>query len=387
MTRPIDDDMVENADFSAALSSIISSDVIQCANVKNTTNRQWVRLVGVGYDLQLWVPDTRRPKPSVSMPYEMLSSQWVRDIIDPWKDILFPGSTLFVSQSLLSSKSVVVIYAYAEIFNPPSDGSKDGPKVDASLLKEIVVYRYPRVFHVFNVVEHGRYWYRSIIFSSDPDLCLQEMKGDHLHLDGRLALCCGDPTKQYQSAPSLVIRRDMKAKGDICAVQTFVPTRLLAGIIPSCLLNLYKFWQNEDDSITGFMPANRTDQTTSRSILSIDLLMKGPLDDSGFCFSDADALVSRTFVAEGACYRNASEMEFNMCPDPSKPVMFLVSLMAVLSRYVPKRCEAPTGAVTKIRELVDFDGEPGKIFFFPIPCYFSLILRVRSQFLYFENLV
>ena len=374
--------MVENSDFSAALSSIISSDVIQCANVKNTTNRQWVRLVGVGYDLQLWVPDTRRPKPPVSIPYESFSSQWVRDIFDPWKDILFPGYDLFVSQSFLSSKSMVVIYAYSQIFNPPLDGSKDGPKVDVSLLKEIVVYQYPRVFHVFDVVEHGRYWYRSIIFSSDPDLCLHEMKGDHLHLDGRLALCCGDPRKKYQSAPSLVIRRDMKAKGDSCAVQTFIPTRLLAGIIPSCLLKLYKFWQKEDDSITGYMPANRTDQTISRSVLEIDLLMKGPVDDSGFCFSEADALVSRTFVAEGASYRNASEVEFEMHPDPSKPVMFLVSLMAVLSRYVPKRCEAPTGTVTKIRELVDFGGEPGKyvsVYFSPTLPLLPILIALLTQ--------
>ena len=61
--------------------------------------------------------------------------------------------------------------------------------------------------------------------------------------------------------------------------------------------------------------------------------------------------------------------------------MFLVSLMAVLSRYVPKRCEAPTGAVTKIRELVDFGGEPGKL----MSPYFSPYNSIFSFFQEFDH--
>ena len=362
VTRPIDDDVRNSADFSAALSSVLSNDAIQCANVMNTTHRRWVRLVGAGYDLQQWVPDVRRPKPPVSIPYDTFSAQWVRDIFDPWKDVLFPAANLYVGQSFLSNAAVVVIYAYTEMFGPPADGSKDGPKTDASLLKEIVVYRYPRVFHVYNVVEHGRRWYRTAIFSSDPDICVQQMKGDHFHLDGRLVLCCGDPRPRYVSAPSLVIRRDVKLQGDAgAAQQTFVPARFLEGVVPSCLLKSYKFWQNEDDSMTGYMPANRTDQTTSRSVLLIDLLMKGPADDSGFCLSDADALISRVFVVESAEHKNAHDVEFETTPDPTKPVMHLVSLMAVLAHYVPKHVEPPAGPVSKVRELMEFPDEPASL--------------------------
>jgi hypothetical protein len=78
ITRPCDDSMTCDEDFVAAFSSLRINDVIQCADVKNTTNRKWVRLVGLGYDLQLWAPDTRRPAPPVKNSYDNCTAQWIR---------------------------------------------------------------------------------------------------------------------------------------------------------------------------------------------------------------------------------------------------------------------------------------------------------------------
>jgi hypothetical protein len=78
ITRPCDDSMTCDEDFMAAFSSLRINDVIQCADVKNTTNRKWVRLVGLGYDLQLWAPDTRRPAPPVKNSYDNCTAQWIR---------------------------------------------------------------------------------------------------------------------------------------------------------------------------------------------------------------------------------------------------------------------------------------------------------------------
>ena len=38
------------------------------------------------------------------------------------------------------------------------------------------MYRDPHVAHVFDVVEHGRRFYRSLVFSSDPGRCLHEAR-------------------------------------------------------------------------------------------------------------------------------------------------------------------------------------------------------------------
>ena len=78
ITKPCDDSMTQDADFIAAFSSLKINDVIQCADVKNTTNRKWVRLVGLGYDLQLWAPDTRRPTPPVQNSYENITAMWIK---------------------------------------------------------------------------------------------------------------------------------------------------------------------------------------------------------------------------------------------------------------------------------------------------------------------
>jgi hypothetical protein len=55
----------------------------------------------------------------------------------------------------------IVLYGYALKENPET--GKDGkPLEPIKSLKEVVVYRYPRVFHVFIVVEYGRRFYRSL---------------------------------------------------------------------------------------------------------------------------------------------------------------------------------------------------------------------------------
>ena len=78
ITKPCDDSMTNDKDFISAFSSLRINDVIQCADLKNTTNRKWVRLVGLGYDLQLWAPDTRRPAPPIKSSYDDCTTQWIK---------------------------------------------------------------------------------------------------------------------------------------------------------------------------------------------------------------------------------------------------------------------------------------------------------------------
>ena len=78
ITKPCDECMTNDTDFNAAFSSLKINDIIQCADVKNTTNRKWVRLVGLGYDLQYWVPDVRRPAPPMKSTYDSCTTQWIK---------------------------------------------------------------------------------------------------------------------------------------------------------------------------------------------------------------------------------------------------------------------------------------------------------------------
>ena len=183
------------------------------------------------------------------------------------------------------------------------------------------------------------------------------MKTDYLHINGKLALCCGDPRLKYESSSSLVIQRDVRAGSPVS--QMFFPSRLLSGIIPTVLLNKYKFWQNQDDSLTGYMPFLESNKSMSRSILNIDILRIGVRDSLGFCNALADALVSRVPISENLALQNDVEKEFYSKPDSSKPVEYLVNLLSVLSHYVKKYNNATDviGPVPTIKELEAFNGE------------------------------
>ena len=44
-----------------------------------------------------------------------------------------------------------------------------------SVLKEVIVFRSPPVVHVYDVISHGRRFYRTLIFSSDNAFALHNM--------------------------------------------------------------------------------------------------------------------------------------------------------------------------------------------------------------------
>ena len=371
--QPLPQYMMRNEDFISVFQRVSTDDIIQCADVKNTTNRKWVRLVGLGYDLQLWASDSRRPTIPLKNSYESCTATWVKDIFDPWRHLVLPDVELYIlsesilGQTFLYEQEVITMCGYSDNIPRGNDNdkqSKRDSRTDSNVtvtLKEVVVYRYPRVFHIYNVVEYGRRWYRQLIFSSDPDLSLHEMKLSRQALNSTILECSGDSGVIVEPSNSLVISKDALQEGS--GRLTYIPSRLLCGLMPSSLLNQYNFWQNEDDSLTGYMSVLDSNKSITRSILNIQVKKHGKGDDLGFSNSLADAVISRVLVSEGSPTQSDSEKEFNSRPDTSKGKEYLVNLMAVLAQYVKKYNNSGdiVGPVSKIKELVDFDGETGTL--------------------------
>ena len=367
--QPLPQYMMRNEDFVSVFRRVTTDDVIQCADVKNTTNRKWVRLVGLGYDLQLWSADTRRPSIPLKNSYDSCTATWIKDILDPWRQLVLPDVDLYIlsdsilGQSSLYESEVVTMCGYSNNIPHGNDIDKQS-KRDSRLetpctvtLKEVVVYRYPRVFHIYNVVEYGRRWYRQLIFSSDPDLSLHEMKLSRQALNSTILECSGDSGVMIESAISLVVTKDAVQEGT--GRLMYVPSRLLCGLMPSSLLNQYNFWQSEDDSLRGYMPVLEANKSVTRSILNVQLKKSGKGDELGFSNALADAVISRVIVSEGSPSQSDNEKEFYSRPDTSKSVEYLVNLMGVLAQYVKKYNGSgdAIGPVPRIKELVDFDGE------------------------------
>ncbi|CAM9225899.1 unnamed protein product, partial [Phaeothamnion confervicola] len=106
----------------------------------------------------------------------------------------------------------------------------------------VVVYRDPPVVHVFEVVEHGRRFFRSLCFSSDASLSLHEMApvGVMDDDDAGAHLVAGEVGGVPDAAPSLVVTRTLYQS---VGPQKFVPERLLRGVLPAALLQQFLFWQ------------------------------------------------------------------------------------------------------------------------------------------------
>ena len=187
---------------------------------------------------------------------------------------------------------------------------------------------------------------------------MHELKLSRQTLNSTVLECGGDPTEQYEKNTSLVITRDPFSEGT--GRVTFIPSRMLYGLMPSSLINQYKFWQNEDDSLTGYMPLNseNSNKSVSRSIVFVKLHPEGAGDPSSFCNAHASATISRTYITETSTLP-LNMAEFETTPDFSKPVMYLVNLLDVLGSYVTQYNTSghPLGPVSRVHEMADFEGE------------------------------
>ena len=95
-------------------------------------------------------------------------------------------------------------------------------QTDGGGLKEVVVQRSPPTVCIFNVLEHGRRWYRSLVFCSDASCCLAHLPIRVAHHAGTPALVCGDALAAAPARPSLVITRTLPEGSEGAGEQTFL---------------------------------------------------------------------------------------------------------------------------------------------------------------------
>lgn len=358
-TRPLEDEFRHWPDFRTVFGRLSATTVIQCAEVKYTTNRKWVRLPGMNYDLQLWVPDLRKPGHKFSTPYSSADA-WIKDVVDPWRAQVLPSTQLFLSNEDQSSASISILMGYYD-----SSTAEDPDRPDT--LREVVVYRYPKVMHVFNVVEHGRRFYRKLIFSSDSYLCMHELKEEPMAASGDTYLTSGDPYIASDKHPSLIVFRD-SIQNQVAVRQQFIPHRFLLGIMPTALLRNYKFWQNKDDSITGYMPVANA-QSGQRSILHIiieERATRRAKISRAYVVEEAESAV----VATGASAGEDKDPDFASNIDTTKPTMYLINLLLLLNSFTKKHVECRE---TMLNQIADFNGERSSLH-----AFVRMLIRVEN---------
>lgn len=177
--------------------------------------------------------------------------------------------------------------------------------------KEFILLRNRNVLHVFNLLSHGRRIFRSLIFSSNArfsvhglapnpnaarsasseassgpccSYCLRPLLQKQCSQLDSLSLslfavpevirhAAGDLKRKRVNTTSLVIlRRNTELGGE----EAYIPPVLLQGIIPSCLLESFHFWQGAP-----FNPQSPPSHVHFFGLPGEDGLLRGEPTDSG----------------------------------------------------------------------------------------------------------
>ena len=177
-TKQLNFEISDHPDFITVFGNIAQENPVQCAEVLTTADRSWVRLVGRRHDCMHWTEDQRTPVHANDREYPKMlkdSETWIQDILehDGFRNKNLNNYDLLLPSAQKDS-NIAVLCAYVKNEDPNVKAKKN--KDRSNTLREIVVVKDPPVVHIYNVVEHGRRFFRTLIFSSDADVCMHAME-------------------------------------------------------------------------------------------------------------------------------------------------------------------------------------------------------------------
>ena len=140
---------------------------LHCAEVRHTQNRYYWRLVGRRHDIYLWKspnedcwpPLRHRGEFSRRFPTDMKqgTEAWILSVLNK----VFRGNSYRVEglEYHLQSSPCTRNATFARLC---VSGSND----KGVILKEMIVFRDPAALQLYDIVEHGRRWYRTLTYTS-----------------------------------------------------------------------------------------------------------------------------------------------------------------------------------------------------------------------------
>eukprot|EP00760_Papus_ankaliazontas_P024689 PhM_4_TR2411/c0_g2_i1/m.74313 len=230
---------------------------MQCALLEEGQNRQWYRLVGQDCDIMYW----STADPRIALPGDVArfypedireSETWVTKLMEPVRMAFFERSfweppifILLPEVPLTPDQSVAVLSAV---------DSRTGRK-----MKEIVIFRDYEVLHIYDVFSYGRRFHRSLMYTTDARFCLHQLqpytgaRSVPWSWWARHAAGDGNPDSNLQVYEDAVVVRHASHPENLSeSTETFLPQKLLDGLIPTALLDTHLFWQDADDNIRGY---------------------------------------------------------------------------------------------------------------------------------------
>eukprot|EP01012_Entosiphon_sulcatum_P007139 TRINITY_DN13559_c0_g1_i1.p1 TRINITY_DN13559_c0_g1~~TRINITY_DN13559_c0_g1_i1.p1 ORF type:complete len:4669 (-),score=764.85 TRINITY_DN13559_c0_g1_i1:3029-17035(-) len=244
---------------------------MQCATVENAMHREWIRLVGQDHDVQFW--KTEDPRLALTdndreFPDDLADSeQWVYQVFEPVRRQRYarppwqPPILFFLPDQTLNADATCCFIVAVD----PDTGA---------LMHEIYAFRYPQCVQIYEVVSYGRRFYRSLFYTTDARLCLQDMQppfGDRNAPWAKWARHEAE-TNSIKTTTSAIILRHANASGNASGTEEqFIPARFLRGLVPSALLDTHLFWQDDEDNLRGYPLSEQDGEPQSHHIIFVQL--------------------------------------------------------------------------------------------------------------------
>ena len=283
----------------ADVKAVFGNESMQATCLQSAEHRVWYRLMGRGHEIQFWhSADARKFKefPTCLGEYEREyfedldknTEMWAAQIFEPIRQAYFvpppPQPPIRFLMRVLPAKEDATVITMLAI-HPDKEGA----------WKEVVISKAHETVQVYEIISHGRRWYKSLQYCNDrryalrclaPDMTFVRRSGwPEWERHGG-----GHPLSVHSvSDVTTVITRSWGVTGKHSrnlsgGVETYIPDRLLFGVVPQALLdpkypkddkdrvkhtNRYEFWQGEDDHIRGYpVTVSGDDQ---QHIIEVDL--------------------------------------------------------------------------------------------------------------------
>ena len=235
---------------------------MQACLTEQSALRSCYRIVGRLHDIEYWGgKDENLPQLDhfrAYYPEELYPSEkvWLPSVLEPVKQayLTFPTPLqIFLPEEPLPEDAQV---AYLVGKQPDQSG----------VWREIFVYRARKMVQIYRIESHGRRFYRSLEYTTDARFTLRSMQPTIEHRNtpwpswGRHE--AGHPyATSYNKTASAVITRDWTVDANLSlGTETYLPARLLYGLIPQVLLEEYDFWQDESDQLRGYPKSDATER-------------------------------------------------------------------------------------------------------------------------------
>jgi hypothetical protein len=234
---------------------------MQACLTDKTADRSCYRIVGRCHDVEYWhLSDSKMPQLDHFRPYYPQE-------LDPSEKVWLPGVLENVKKAYFEyPKPLEILLPEAPLAEDAQVAYLVGKQPEQSgVWLEIFVYRARRMVQVYRIESHGRRFYRSLEYCTDARFCLRSMQPSIEHRCRPWAPWArheaGHPYGcSYQADGSVVITRDWTVEANLAlSKETFIPSRLLYGVMPQALLDAFDFWQDEADQLRGYSNTGSSD--------------------------------------------------------------------------------------------------------------------------------